>query len=115
VCVAIVTLTRLIWRQRHTRREPGPQNHGSPVQEDGRATELDAASGSEANGRPVAMATRSANCTTEVLIMASIESVRRSTSRSRYVLGVIVVSLFLAAPTFGPPPSCEPATSQHLE
>jgi hypothetical protein len=44
--------------------------------------------------------------------MASIESVRRSTSRSRYVLGVIVVSLFLAAPTFGPPPSCEPATSQ---
>ena len=43
--------------------------------------------------------------------MSSVESVRRSTSRPRYVLGIIVVSLLLAAPTFGPPAGCDPATS----
>ena len=45
--------------------------------------------------------------------MLSIESVKHSTSRSRYILGVIVVSLFLGAPSFAPPapPDSEAATS----
>jgi hypothetical protein len=43
--------------------------------------------------------------------MLSIESIRRSTSRSTFVLGVAVLSLLLAAPTFAAPPAKPPCST----